>query len=48
MLGSASKSLAKKLNYIKPFFVADVANANGADNNFIELNDELKISNFDF
>ena len=38
MLGSASKSLAKKLTYIKPFFVADVVNANGADNNFIEKN----------
>ena len=38
MLGSASKSFAKKLNYIKPFFVADIVNANGADNNFIEKN----------
>ena len=38
MLGNAAKSNAKKLSYIKPFFVADIVNANGADNNFITKN----------
>ena len=38
MLGSAAKSNSKKINYIKPFVVADVVNANGADNEFISKN----------
>lgn len=41
MLGSASKSNAKKLSYLKPFFVADIVNANGADNSFIEKNENI-------
>ena len=41
MLGEASKSNAKKINYIKPFMVADIVNANGADNNFIEKNTDI-------
>ena len=38
MLGSAAKSNSKKINYIKPFFIADINNANGADNEFIDKN----------
>ena len=41
MLGDATKSCAKKLNYIKPFFVADICNANGADNEFIQKNENI-------
>lgn len=38
MLGSAAKSNSKKIGYIKPFVVADILNANGADNDFISKN----------
>ncbi len=38
MLGEASKSNASKINYTKPFLAADIINANGADNNFINNN----------
>ena len=41
MLGSAAKSNAKKMTYIKPYFVADIVNANGADNNFISKNTDM-------
>ena len=38
MLGEAVKSNADKIVYTKPFLVADIMNANGADNNFINNN----------
>ena len=41
MLGTAAKSNAKKISYIKPFVVADILNANGADNDFISKNTNI-------
>ncbi|MBQ7450104.1 DUF4127 family protein [bacterium] len=41
MLGSAAKSNVKKMAYLKPYFVADIVNANGADNNFISKNIDM-------
>lgn len=38
MLGEPTKSNSKRINYVKPFFVADIANANGADNEFLDKN----------
>lgn len=38
MLGESVKSNPVKINYIKPFVIADVVNANGADNDFISQN----------
>ena len=41
MLGEAVKSTPSKINYIKPFMVADIMNANGADNDFISKNIDM-------
>lgn len=41
MLADPIETNINKISYIKPFLVADIANANGSDNNFIEKNIDI-------